>query len=111
MLDLDELKTVIRRNKLLGMWAADQLGLLGPDAEAYGDALAVGAIDPKPIDVFSKIRQDFEAAGVVQSDEQILRVMNEFLLQATNQTKAIGKGFADGACVSLARNLSKGAKT
>ena len=41
------------------------------------DALAVGTLDPERSDVLSKIRKDFDAAGVVQSDEQILRVMNE----------------------------------
>ena len=66
----DELKRAIRRNKLLGMWAAEKLGLAGRDAEAYSNALAVGTLDPERSDVFSRIRKDFEAAGVVQSDEQ-----------------------------------------
>jgi len=39
MISLDDLKRTIRRNKLLGMWAAKKLG--GADAEAYSDALAV----------------------------------------------------------------------
>jgi hypothetical protein len=63
MTSLDELKTTVRRNKLLGMWAAGKLGLAGPDAEAYADALAVGAVDPERSDVFSKVRKDFDAAG------------------------------------------------
>jgi hypothetical protein len=37
------MKTMIRRNKLLGMWAAEKLGLAGRDREAYGDELAVGS--------------------------------------------------------------------
>ena len=60
------------------MWAAEKLGLAGADAEGYSDALAVGTVDPERSDVFSKIRKDFDAAGVVQSDEQIMNVMNEF---------------------------------
>jgi hypothetical protein len=39
-------KKAVRRNKLLGMWAAEKLGISGPDAEAYSDALAVGTLDP-----------------------------------------------------------------
>ena len=66
----DDLKKTIRFNKLLGIWAAEKLGITGRDAEAYSDALAVGALDPERSDVFSKIRKDFDAAGVVQSDEQ-----------------------------------------
>ena len=107
MTSLDELKTTIRRNKFLGMWAAEKLGLQGRDAEAYADALAVGTIDPERSDVFSKIRKDFDAAGVLQSDEQILHVMNEFALWAGEQSQATGGGASDAAAVMLARTLTK----
>jgi hypothetical protein len=106
MNSLDELKRTIRRNKLLGMWAAEKLGLAGVDAEAYSNALAVGTVDPERSDVFRKIRKDFDAAGVVQSDEQILNVMNEFLLQAADQTRASQGGGPDAAAVMIARNLT-----
>ena len=66
------------------MWAAEKLEITGEDAAAYSDALAVGTLDPERSDVLGKIRMDFDAAGVVQSDEQILRVMNELTLQAGN---------------------------
>jgi len=80
----DDWKKTVHRNKLLGMWAAEKLGITGQDAEDYSDTLAVGTLDPERSDVLSKIRKDFDAAGVVQSDEQILRVMNELMLQAGN---------------------------
>jgi hypothetical protein len=107
MISLDDMKRTIRRNKLLGMWAAKKLGLAGADAEAYSNALAVGTVDPERSDVFSKIRKDFEAAGVVQSDEQILHVMNELFLQAADQSPATQGGGSDAAAVMIARNLSK----
>src|SRR6185295_4617174 len=97
MISLDDLKRTIRRNKLLGMWAAEKLALSGADAEAYSNSLAVGTVDPERSDVFSKIRKDFDAAGVVQSDEQILNVMNELLLQAADQTQATQGGGPDAA--------------
>jgi hypothetical protein len=106
MTSFDDLKTTVRRNKLLGMWAAEKLGLVGRDAEAYADALAVGTIDPDRADVFSKLRKDFDAVGVVQSDEQILRVMNELMLQAANQMQATRGGGPDAAAAMLARNLT-----
>jgi hypothetical protein len=106
MTNLDKLKTTIRRNKFLGIWASEKLGLRGPDAEAYANALAVGTLDPKRSDVFSKVRKDFDAAGVIQSDQQILQVMNEFSLQA-GQMQATGGSGSDGAAVMLARNLTK----
>jgi hypothetical protein len=106
MTSFDDLKTVVRRNKLLGMWAAEKLGLAGRDAEAYSDALAVGAVDPERSDVFSRIRKDFDAAGVVQSDEQILSVMNKLVLQAASQMQGTRGGAPDAAAVRLARNLT-----
>jgi hypothetical protein len=106
MTSVDDLKTTVRRNKLLGTWAAEKLGLVGRDAEAYADALAVGTVDPERSDVFSKIRKDFDAAGVVQSDEQILRVMTELMLQAASQMPATRGGALDAAAVMLARNLT-----
>ena len=106
MTSFDDLKRMVRRNKLLGMWAAEKLGLAGRDADAYADALAVGTLDADRSDVFSKIRRDFDAAGVVQSDEQILRVMNELLLQAANQAQGTPGGVPDAAAVILARNLT-----
>jgi hypothetical protein len=105
MSSIDELKTTIRRNKLLGMWAAEKLSLVGQVAEAYADALATGTIDPDRSDVFSKIRKDFDAAGVVQSDEVILRVMNELMLQAANQMGETRGDAPDAAAMMLARNL------
>jgi hypothetical protein len=106
MVNLDDLKRTIRRNKLLGMWAAEKLGLVGADAKAYSDALAVGTLDPDRGDVFRKIRKDFDTAGVVQSDEQILNVMNELLLQAAGQMQGTRGSGPDAAAVMIARKLT-----
>jgi hypothetical protein len=104
MTALDELKRTIRRNKLLGLWAAEQLGLPGAEADAYSDALAVGTLDAEQSDVLSKLRKDFDAAGVNQSDEQILAVMNELLLQTGLQTQG---DCSDAAALAIVRNLTK----
>ena len=101
----DDWKKTVRLNKLLGMWAAEKLGITGRDAEAYSDALAVGTLDPECNDVLSKIRRDFDAAGVAQSDEQILRVMNELTLLAGSQMPATRGGGPDALAVMLARQL------
>jgi len=106
MTSFDDLKTTIRRNTLLGMWAAEKLGLVGRDAEAYADALAIGTVEPECGDVFSEIRTDFDTASVVQSDDEILRVMNELMLQAANQMPASQGGEPDSAAVMLARKLT-----
>ena len=106
MTSFGETRKMILRNKLLGRWAAGKLGITGRDADAYSDALAVGALDPEGSDVFSRIRKDFDAAGVAQSDEQILNVMTELLLQAGNQVAAAREGSLDAAAMTLKRNLT-----
>jgi hypothetical protein len=102
----DDLRKIIRRNKLLGMWAAEKLGLRDADATAYSDALAMDALDPQRSDVVNTIRKDFDAAGVVQSGEQILAVLNELSLKAADPAHATGSGGLDGAAVRLAKNLT-----
>jgi hypothetical protein len=105
MTDSNDVQRTILRNMLLGRWAAAKLGITGRDADAYSDALAKGTVDPELSDVFSKIRKDFDAAGVVQSDVQILRVMTELMLKAGNLMPAARGDSSDAAVVMLARNL------
>jgi hypothetical protein len=77
-----------RRNRLLGMWAAEKLGLHGAEAEAYAKALVAFDLDAAgDHDVLSKIRQDFAAKGVAQSDHQIRRTMDELLAKVIEQIK------------------------
>lgn len=101
----EDWKKTVRLNKLLGLWAAEKLGITGPDAEAYSDALAVGTLDPERSDVLSKIRNDFDTAGVLQSDEQIIRVMNEFTLQAGNQMPSTRGNAGDTLAAMLAKKI------
>ena len=105
MTSSDDIQRTILRNMLLGRWAAEKLGITGRDADAYSDALARGTVDPQRSDVFSKIRKDFDAAGVAQSDEQILRVMTEFMLKAGNLMPTAQGGSPDAAAVVLGRHL------
>ena len=100
-----DVERTILRNKLLGRWAAEKLGLTGRDAEAYSNALARGTVDPERSDVFSKIRKDFDAAGVAESDERILQVMTELMLKAGNLMPTARGASLDAAAVTLARNL------
>lgn len=94
---------MVRRNKLVGMWAAEKLGLVGEKATAYSNDLARGALDAERSDILSIIRRDFEAAGVTQSDEQILSIMSQSWLAAG--TRAEGADASDVALVQIVRNL------
>ena len=102
-LDEDRMR-MVRRNMLLGMWAAKKLGLLGESGEAYSRNLALNTLDIKG-DVHAKLRKDFDSAGVIQSDEDIRRVMTEFWLQASLSGKSGGGDASDAATVQIARNL------
>ena len=83
-----QFKAGARRNKLLGLWAADLMGKSGDDADAYAKEVIKadfkGAGDD---DVFGKIRGDFDAAGVNQSDHQLRRQMDELLAEAITQVE------------------------
>ena len=81
-------KATARRNRMLGAWAAEKLGLKGADADAYAREVVLAALEGGG--VFSKLRKDFDAKGVVQSDHQIHRHMDELLAQAIAQLKAAG---------------------
>ena len=82
-------KATARRNKMLGMWAAEKLGITGPAAEAYAKEVVVADFEESgDEDVFRKIRKDFDAKGVAQSDHQIRRAMTDLMEQAIAQIKA-----------------------
>lgn len=84
-------KAVARRNRQLGIWAAALLGKSGVDAEAYAsEVVAADFEEAGDEDVFRKLRADFDAAGVVESDHQIRRTMGELLTQAIEQIKSEG---------------------
>jgi hypothetical protein len=79
-------KAEARRNKLLGLWAAEHLGKKGDEAEAYAKEVVLSDFqEAGDNDVFRKIRTDFDAAGVNQSDHQIRRTMDELLAVAKQQ--------------------------
>ena len=84
-------KAIARRNKMLGLWAASKLGLAGAEAEAYAKEVVLSDFEEAgDHDVFRKIRKDFDAKGVTQSDHQIRRTMDELLEQAVAQIRAGG---------------------
>ena len=85
-------KATARRNKLLGLWAAEQLGLSGDEAQAYArEVVKADLLQPGEEDVFQKVRGDFDAKGIVQSDHQIRRMMADTMAEAVNQIEAEGK--------------------
>ena len=81
-------KATARRNKMLGLWAAEKLGLKGAEADSYALSVVMADLEDTTHDVASKIRKDFDAKGVAQSNHQIDRTMTELMAQAVADIKA-----------------------
>ncbi len=78
-----------RRNRLLGLWAAEKLGLSGAEADAYAKSVVMADFEEAgDDDVFRKIRKDFDAKGVTDSDHQIRRTMDQLMAKAIQEIKA-----------------------
>jgi hypothetical protein len=84
-------KANARRNKLLGLWAAEKLAIAGAEADAYAKTVVMADFEEAgDDDVFRKIRKDFDDKGVKESDHQIRRTMDELMAKAIAEIKASG---------------------
>jgi hypothetical protein len=84
-------KSTVRRNKLLGLWAAEKLGLTGTEADSYAkEVVRADFQQPGEDDIVAKLRGDFDAKGVAQTDDQIKLVMVELMATAVRQIEAEG---------------------
>ena len=79
-------KADARRNKLLGLWAAEQMGLPTEEAGAYAaSVVAADFAEAGDEDVFRKVSGDFEAKGVSVSEEALRAKMVELMAVAREQ--------------------------
>ncbi len=82
-------KAEARRNKLLGNWAGELLGKSGDEIAEYAKEVVRSDFDePGDEDVFRKVRADFDAAGIDQSDEQLRAAMNRLMATAVEQIES-----------------------
>ena len=83
-------KATARRNKLLGLWAAEKIGLKGPEADAYAKEVVIADFEtPGDEDVFAKVRKDLDAKGVKGvSDQEIRSAMDSLLMKAVDELQA-----------------------
>ena len=85
-------KAQSRRNRLLGQWAAEKLGLSGTAVDDYVKAVRKADLAQKgDDDVFQKIKQDLKDKGVSIADSEVRKAMDEFLGQAAQQIQAEGQ--------------------
>jgi len=84
-------KAMARRNKMLGLWAAEKLGKAGPDAEAYAKSVILADFEEAgDDDVLRKVKGDFDAAGLAIGEQQIRVAMDEMLARAVADLRANG---------------------
>jgi hypothetical protein len=82
-------KAEARRNKLLGLWAAEKLGKSGAEAEAYAkDVVAADFEEAGDGDVLRKVLADLTAKGLAVTETDIRAKMSELLATAVALVKA-----------------------
>ncbi|MGI9409554.1 MAG: DUF1476 domain-containing protein [Hyphomicrobiaceae bacterium] len=82
-------KAEARRNKMIGEWAADKLGLAGSEVEDYIKAVRRADFEEAgDEDVVRKISKDFQDKGVSVSDDDIRAQLGEFLAKAVAEIEA-----------------------
>jgi hypothetical protein len=82
-------KATARRNKLFGLWAANQLGQSGAEADAYAKSVVMADFEEAgDEDVLRKVRADLDAAGKSIGDGELRRTMDELLVRAVEEIQA-----------------------
>jgi len=81
-----EFRIGARRNKLLGLWAAQLLGIHGSDAEGYAKTLAELGTDKMHEDsVVARVLHDFKTRGIDMSEHRLRRHITELTHSARQQ--------------------------
>lgn len=84
-------KATARRNKLLGLWAAEKLGKSGEAAQSYAKEVVLADFDePGDDDVMRKVAADFKAAGVGIAEQEVRYEMERLLMLAKQQVVSEG---------------------
>ena len=86
-------KAEVRRNRLLGFWAAERLGITGDAAATYAnEVVAADFEEAGDADVVRKIMGDLAAKdaakGAAVTEQAIRAKMNDFTAQALAEVKA-----------------------
>ncbi|MFO1109950.1 MAG: DUF1476 domain-containing protein [Bradyrhizobium sp.] len=82
-------KAEARRNRLLGHWAAEKLGISGDAAAAYAkEVVAADFEEAGDTDVLRKVVGDLAKKGVAISEAEVRAKMSELMAVATAQVKA-----------------------
>ena len=81
-----QFKVEVRRNKLLGLWVAELLGLSGADADAYAkEVISADFEEPGDADVIRKIQADVAPKNLELSEHRLRKKMDELTAVAKEQ--------------------------
>jgi len=82
-------KAEARRDKLLGLWVAEKLGISGDAAAAYAKEVVIADLEEAgDDDVIRKVTKDLGDKGVTVTEQEIRLKMGEFFAQAVKEVKA-----------------------
>src|SRR5437763_1171919 len=84
-------KANARRNKMLGLWAAEKMGLAGDAANVYAKEVIMADFEEAgDKDVLHKVQKDLAAKGVALSEQDVRGMMTELMEKAIADIKASG---------------------
>ncbi len=82
-------KIIARRNKLLGLWAAEQMGLGGADADVYAKEVVIADFEEAgDDDVLRKVLGDLTEKGVGVDEKAVRMEMDALIAVAREQITA-----------------------
>ncbi|MDZ4737629.1 MAG: DUF1476 domain-containing protein [Rhodospirillaceae bacterium] len=81
-----QFKVNARRNRLLGQWAAKELGMPAGEYDAYAKTVVMSDFDrPGDSDVVEKLLGDFKAKGIEMTEHRLRKHMDELMIEARQQ--------------------------
>ncbi|MEX0807152.1 MAG: DUF1476 domain-containing protein [Dongiaceae bacterium] len=81
-----QFKVTARRNRLLGQWAANELGMPEGERDAYAKSVVMSDFErPGDSDVVEKLLGDFKAKGIELTEHRLRKHMDELMLEARRQ--------------------------
>jgi hypothetical protein len=87
--EAQKFKAEARRNRLLGLWAAEKLGISGDAATAYAkEVVAADFEEAGDGDVLRKVMGDITAKGLALTEQQLRVKMDELMALAVVQVKS-----------------------
>jgi len=85
-----------RRDKLLGLWAAERLGFAKEEAAAFARGVVISNLDePGDDDVVRHVLREFEKQGYAISESEVRNEMSRLMMLALEQVKTEHPGALD----------------